>query len=319
MLRVLALVLVAIVPVLPACNGRSAGTVAAPEAEAPSSAATADAAPSAAVASASAAPTPPVHHRGIAGLFFRAALEADLTDDEKSALDKLEEPLRSDPGQPRHEINAFHADLVASMKAGRLDNAKIQADLAAINKASAGREENQAAALSGLHDALTPEQRKTVVDAIRAMQAAHDRPPASPSAASATDAATRRLERMRLQLGLDDDQQRQVFAVLTRGVAPSPAAIQARFEAGRKQIEAVLAAFEKDAPLDAKKLDLAPAKKLSEPMERQAKYIGQLLSILRPEQRDRLAGLMEHPRVDHGHGAGETIVEPLELGDGRGH
>jgi Spy/CpxP family protein refolding chaperone len=316
MLRVLAPVLVASVPVLLACNGRSAGTVAAPEAEAPSSAVTADAAPSGAVASASAAPTPPVHHRGIAGLFFRAALDADLTDDQKSALDKLEEPLRSD-SVPHHEINAFHADLVASTKAGRLDNAKIQADLAAINKASAAREDSQAAALSGLHDALTPEQRKTVVDAIRTMQAAHDRPPTSPSAASATDAATRRLERMRLQLGLDDDQQRQVFAVLTRGVA-SPAAIQARFEAGRKQVEAVVAAFEKDAPLDAKKLDLAPVKKTSEPMERQAKYIGQLLSILRPEQRDRLAGLMEHPRVDHGHGAGETIVEPLELGDGRG-
>jgi Spy/CpxP family protein refolding chaperone len=316
MLRVLAPVLVASVPVLLACNGRSAGTVAAPEAEAPSSSVTADAAPSAAVASASAAPTPPVHHRGIAGLFFRAALEADLTDDQKSALDKLEEPLRSD-SVPHHEINAFHVDLVASTKAGRLDNAKIQADLAAVNKASAAREDNQAAALSGLHDALTPEQRKTVVDAIRTMQAAHDRPPTSPSAATATDAATRRLERMRLQLGLDDDQQRQVFAVLTRGVA-SPAAIQARFEAGRKQVEAVVAAFEKDTPLDAKKLDLAPMKKTSEPMERQAKYIGQLLSILRPEQRDRLAGLMEHPRVDHGHGAGETIVEPLELGDGRG-
>ena len=317
MLRVLALVVVTSVPVLLACNGRRAGTVAAPEAEAPSSAVTADAAPSAAVASASAAPTPPVHHRGIAGLFFRAALEADLTDDEKSALDKLEEPLRNDP-VPRHEINAFHADLVASTKAGRLDNAKIQADVAAINKAYAAREDSQAAALSGLHDALTPEQRKTVVDSLRAMQAAHDRPPPSPSAASATDAATRRLERMRLQLGLDADQQRQVFAVLTRGEAPSPAATQVRFEAGRKQIEAVLAAFEKDAPLDAKKLDLAPAKKPSEPMERQAKYIGQLLSILRPEQRDRLAGLMEHPRVDHGHGASDLIVEPLELGDGRG-
>ena len=300
-----------------ACNGRNAATVAALEAAAPSSSAAAD--PSAAAsadASVSAAPVPPVHHRGIAGQFFRAALEADLTDEEKTAVDKLEEPLRNDPG-PRREFAAFHADLVLAAKAGRLDTAKLQADEAAVNKAYVAREEEQTTSLAGLHDALTPEQRKAVVDALRAMQAAHEHPP---SVSGVTEAATtRRLEHMKMQLGLDADQQRQVAAVLARADAPTPAAVQARFEASKKQMEVALTAFEREA-FDAKKVDLSPfpGRKPSEPLERQARYIGQLLPILRSEQRDRLAALMDHPRVDHGHGAGDSIVEPLEPTDSRG-
>jgi Spy/CpxP family protein refolding chaperone len=249
-------------------------------------------------------------------MFFRAALEADLTDDEKTALDKLEEPIRNDPG-PHHDAAAFHADLVASTKAGRIENSKLQADEAAFNKGAVAREAEQATALSGLHDALTPEQRKAVVDALRAMQAAHEHPP-STNPSAATDAATRRLERMRVQLNLDADQQKEVGFILARGDAPTPAAVQARFDAGKKQMEAILTAFEKDT-FDAKKLDLtsSPGRKPSEPLERQVKYIGQLLPILRPEQRDRFATMMEHPRVDHGHGPSDSIAEPLEWAGGR--
>ncbi len=309
-------VLTALVPL--ACNGRNAGTAVAVEAEAPSSSvATVDSSPSASASVAASPAPPPVHHRGIAGLFFRAALDGDLADDEKATLDKLEEPLRNDPG-PHHESAAFHGDLVASTKAGRIDAAKLQTDEAALNKAYASREDDQATALRGLHDALSPERRKAVVDAIRAMQAAHDRPPASLSAAGATEAVVRRVDRMKTQLGLDADQQQQVSALLLRD-QPSPAAIQARFEANKKQMDALLTAFEKDA-FDAKKVDLAPfpGRKPSDGMERQAKYIGQLLPILRPEQRERLATMMDHPH-EHGHGPMDSIAEPLDPSEGRGH
>ena len=94
---------------------------------------------------------------------------------------------------------------------------------------------------------------------------------------------------MKAQLVLDEDQQKQVAAVLARD-APTPAAIQAHFDAVKKQTEAIASAFEKDT-FDAKKVDLSPApgKKPTDGIDRQVKYVGQLLPILTAGQRDRFA------------------------------
>jgi Spy/CpxP family protein refolding chaperone len=242
-------------------------------------------------------------------MFFKAALDTDLSDDAKAGLDKLEEPVRGDT-VPRHEMAAVHADLVASIKAGKVDTAKIQADEAAVTKAFAEHEADEATALGQLHDALSPPQRKAVTDAVRAAEAVHDRPPPSADA-GAPDFVARRLERMKSQLVLDEDQQKQVGAVLARDV-PSPGAMQAHYEAGKKQFEALLAAFEKDT-FDPKKVDLSstPGRKPTEPIDRQVKYVSQLLPILTAGQRDRFALLIEHPRPDRGRA---DITEPPEFG-----
>jgi Spy/CpxP family protein refolding chaperone len=291
-----------------ACNGHgSAATTAEPEAAAPVAVEAPDA-PSAA-APASAMVPPPVHHRGLVGMFFRAAEEGELTDDEKAAADKLEEPLRNEVG-PRHEMAAFHSDLVASIKAGKMDAPKLQADTAALSKAFTARDDEQVTALAGLHDALTPAQRKAVTDSIRAAQAAHERPAPAADASAAASAAevAHRLERMKAQLVLDSDQQKQVAALLARET-PSSSTAQGRMDAAKKQLEAVLTAFEKDT-FDPKKVDLSstPGKKPTEALDRQVKYIGDLLPILTPGQRDRFAVLM-----DRGHERGmrgESLAEP---------
>ena len=98
---------------------------------------------------------------------------------------------------------------------------------------------------------------------------------------------------MKSQLVLDQDQQKQVAAVLARS-APTPAAIQAHVDTLKKQTETVATAFESDT-FDPKKLDLSPApgKKVTDPFDREIKYIGQLLPILTPGQRDRFASLMD--------------------------
>jgi Spy/CpxP family protein refolding chaperone len=300
-----------------ACNGHNAATGAsdAESEAAPLASATEIAPPEAsslasAAASASGAPSAPApHHRGLVGMFFRAALDAGLTDETKASIAKLEDPLREDTGA-RHEMNAIHGDLIESLKEGKMETGKLQADEVAFAKASGTLLDEQAAALSGLHDALTPDQRKTVADAVRAAQAAHERPP-STSDAGANDAAARRLAHMKSQLVLDEDQQRQVGAILARETLP-PSALQARFEASKKQVEAAAAAFEKDA-FDAKKLDLSnvPGKKPTDAVDRQIKYITAILPVLTAGQRDRLALLMEHPRG--GAGRGESIGDPIDM------
>jgi Spy/CpxP family protein refolding chaperone len=300
-----------------ACNARGTSTAApadaepeatAPVVEVPDAAAGAD-------ASASASPAiPPMHRRGLVGMFFRAAHDTDLTDDQKTAIAKLEEPFQGEP-PPRREMTALHTDLVASVKEGKIDTAKLAADEAAVAKMLSSREEEQATALSGLHDALTPAQRGAVADAVRA---ARERPlpPAPPPGAA--DWATRRLEHMKSQLVLDQDQQKQVAAVLARE-APTPATVQAHHEAVKKQTEAVARAFESDT-FDAKKIDLsaAPGRKSTEGFDRQIKYVCSMVPILTPGQRDRFAALMEHPQQRSGAARGDSITEAPDPAGGGG-
>lgn len=282
-----------------------------PAASAPTAADSASA-PASAVASVSAPVPPPAHHRGFVGAFFKAALETDVTDEEKAAIAKIEEPLHNE-GASRHELTALHLDIVSSIKAGKMEGGKLQADEAAVGKAFEAREETEGAALAQLHDTLTPPQRKAVADAVRAAHEAHERP-AGPDG-GASEWATRRAERMKAQLVLDEDQEKQVAALLARET-PSPAAVQARAEASKKQVEAVTAAFEKDV-FDPKKADLSsmPGRKPTEPFDRQVKYLTQLLPILTPGQRDRLALLAEHPR-ERMHA--DSLLDPPEFGGGFG-
>ncbi len=297
-----------------ACNGRSAATAGGPDSaveaavsviEAPDSAASAD-------ASAAAAAPPTLRLRGLVGMFFRAAHDADLSEDQKATIAKLEEPFQGDSGSHR-EISTLHADLVASVKDGKIDSAKIAADEAAVAKMMSAREDEQATALAGLHDALTPAQRGAVADAVRT---AHGRSPPAGAAAGAADWATHRLDHMKAQLVLDPDQLKEMATVLAH-YAPTPATIQAHTDATKKQTEAFAAAFERDT-FDAKKLDFstAPGKKPTDGIDRQIKYVGQLLPILTAGQRDRFAALMDHPRDRMGHG--DSITEAPEPGGGQG-
>ncbi len=229
----LAVLVPAVAASVVACKGHDAAVVADAAPAAPPSAAIES--PSAsAVASASAAPAPPVvHHRGLVGMFFKAALEGDVTDDERDAIAKIEEPLRAEPNS-RRELVAVHTDIIASIKAGKIDNAKLQADATAVAHTFEARQEQEAAALGQLHDALTPPQRKAVADAVRA---AHEgnRESSRFDGGMPPDWAAHRVERMKAQLVLDEDQEKQVAALIARD-APSPAAVQARIEAGKKQI-----------------------------------------------------------------------------------
>ena len=121
-----------------------------------------------------------MHFRGLVGAFLRAAQDSDLSDDQKTAIAKLEEPLQNDAASHR-EMSALHADLVASVKDGKIDAAKIATDEAAVAKVLSAREEEQATALAALHDLLTPAQRGLLVaDARFAPFAGGPRPPRLP-------------------------------------------------------------------------------------------------------------------------------------------
>jgi Spy/CpxP family protein refolding chaperone len=233
---------------------------------------------------------------------LRAARSTDLTESATAGIDLLERQLRAgvDGVDARREYEAFHVDLVASVRAGRLDTARLHADEAAFERAEFALRERQIGAIRQLHDVLNPVQRQRTADAIRAsMRSSYEHlPPLSPAAGDggAPDRAARRLQQMRVQLGLDDEQGRQLGLLLSRRDAPPHAAAEGREGSGgaaKRQMDSLLLEFEKDefVPRD---VDLSPVGR--NPMNSMAKevtFIEQLLNILSSDQTVKLADLME--------------------------
>jgi Spy/CpxP family protein refolding chaperone len=275
-------------------------------ASAPQPQASAATAPSASTAAADAGGPMIGRHAGAAGMLIRSSLDlAGLTDVQKDTIGKLGASLDSD--DVRNANKTFRTDLVAGVRAGKVDTTKTQPDEAAVDKAVAAAQQKQADAINGLHAALAGDLRKALTAAVRTKQAAHEeKMPPMASDAGAADWQKRRVDRMTREFALDDAQQKQVTALVAKGDAPTPATMQSWHDDMKKKMEALLTAFEQDT-FDAKKLDLAraPGKKAPhDALDKQVTFVTGMLGILRPEQRDKLAASLERPRTSGGPPAG---------------
>ncbi len=286
-------------------GGAASATATVPaSASAPQPQASVATAPSAS-ASAAAATAAFGRRAGLAGMMLRSSMDlSGVTDAQKDTITKLGTSLDSDDGT-RDAFKAFHADLVAGVKAGKVDTAKMQADEAAIDKIIAAGQAKQADALDGLHAALTADQRKALTAAVRARQAAREEkmPPMPPPGDAGTpDWQKRRVDRLTRELALDDGQQKQVTALVAKNAPASPGTWQTRRDEMKKKSEAILAAFEQDA-FDAKKQDLSmgpPGGKPHEMFDKQVALVSGLLPILKQDQRDKLAASMDRPHGPEG-------------------
>jgi len=293
-----------------------------PEADAASTATTASVAPQssspAASASASAglgdggahARIVPRGHGPGAMLFVAAQRLPDLKDEQKAKIDTAQKRAH-DPSDTsardamRTAGKEVHSELIVGVKAGKIDTAKLDAKYAAVEKALRALHENEAEALTSLHAALEPAQRKAVVAEVRAKQSAREERMAKRADRDHADAGAdggakvnhgkRRLDRLTRDLALDAEQEKKVAAIAPKD---EPKGGPDRAEA-KKRLEALLTAFEKDS-FDAKKLDAFDAKKARAPMEDDTKLLAQLVPILKPEQREKLASKMEHGGGPHG-------------------
>ncbi|HQP36930.1 MAG TPA: hypothetical protein PLI95_17220 [Polyangiaceae bacterium] len=262
------------------------------------------------------------HEGGGAMMLLRMAREIELREAQKVAVEDIQKSLRTDDAPPGGDFKAIHAVMVAGVRAGKIDNAKLDALRAEAEKAAEARRDKENGALQRLHAALDAAQRKALVAAVRAKQTERKergpRPmrggPPAPSASGAAPSASapaaapppagsapamtpvewqkRRLEKLTKDLGLDADQQKKVDALLAKA-APKPPEMNAAREEQKKRAEALLAAFEQDV-FDAKKLEqpTPPAKK-DGAMSLHTQLLNDLLPILKPEQREKLAASME--------------------------
>ena len=236
--------------------------------------------------------------RGTAGLFLTAAREAKPTDEQKTKLDAIAKDL-ADEAPPKHgaEGQQAHEDLVAGIKAGKIDEAKMQTHYAAMEKTAQSRLSEETAALGKLHAALTPEQRKTVAADVKARLAKRDEHMKKRGEAEDKEREAgrvkKRVERMTKDLGLDADQAKKVEAVIAKHGNKDAG------EGHTKMLVAAADAFEKDT-LDPKKLEAftGGAKEAKARVQDDVKLYGELLAIVKPEQREKLAAQIER----RGHG-----------------
>lgn len=242
------------------------------------------------------------HHFRAGGphaVFFRAAHAQNLSDAQKAKLEEIAKGLKGDDASPRDELAKLHDALIAGVKAGKIDQAKVDAAQAEVEKAMKARREKDAEALNALHATLDGPQRKAVAAHVRDRMAKQ-----AEKAGKWKDKAPKvegkgpgafMLKRMTDDLGLDDAQQKKVEALLPKGDAKPPFDP----EAMKKRFDDMLTAFEGDA-FDAKKLEGfegggpgAAGKKPHGFMD--AKFLSELLPILKPEQREKLAANMAKP------------------------
>jgi Spy/CpxP family protein refolding chaperone len=255
---------------------------------------------------------PRMHARrgaGIAGMLLHAAHDLDLKDAQKATLEKLAEELHG--AGPRKELKELHTSLIAEVKAGKIDTAKLSASYDAIDKAVADRHDKEIEVLNGLYAALDPAQRKALVAAVKAKQAAREAHMAEREKKGEGDWSKRRLEHLTKELDLDAAEQKSVGALLEKGDKPMAAAMATHREEAKKRMDAVLTAFEGEG-FDAKKIELAgPGKKLRERLEHHVQFLSQLLPLLKPEQREKLAASMEkHTAVRSPDGAQHDDEQP---------
>jgi len=107
---------------------------------------------------------------GSCGKLVKTALEVlDLTEEQRLALEGLRQSRLEGMGDgPRDDRAAFHEALVKALETGKIDRAALEAKIASKDKLSEQKLAERNARLAKLHATLTPEQRKTLVDAVRA-------------------------------------------------------------------------------------------------------------------------------------------------------
>jgi Spy/CpxP family protein refolding chaperone len=294
-------------------NGSSESSSATTAASAPSAKATSTSPAAASAPASSAAPSASAsaeapkpghahHPGGPLGTLLEAASALPLKPAQKATVEGLQKELQHEPG-PSADVKSFHTALVAGVRAGKIDMTKLVPLQAAFEKDIAARHEKEAAGLSALYTALEAPQRKALVAAVRAKQAEHE---AHHKAQQATppkpgEWAKRKVERMTKELDLDATQQKAVEALLAKDENAKPGAAEAKHAEMKKQMDALLTAFEGEK-FDAKKLELGPpaGKKGPDPLTQRAQFLSLLLPILKPAQREKLAASMEKPHGEHG-------------------
>ncbi len=234
------------------------------------------------------------HHGGFVGFIVASIETIGVSPEQQAAVDKIQADFKLKVEPVRAANGAMMLALADGVAAGALDQAKLDAALAAVTAAAGSVHGASADALNALHNALTPEQRQALVDKIDAHWSIWKD---SNAGDQATDNARPEghIARLAQEIGLTNEQVDKTRAAL----AALPPASRGPFDpaAAEAHVKAFSAAFV--APqFDARTLTTAdPANKgiASWGATRMVHFYQALTPVLTPEQRAKVAAtLREH-------------------------
>ncbi|MEP7049879.1 MAG: Spy/CpxP family protein refolding chaperone [Pseudomonadota bacterium] len=114
--------------------------------------------------------TPKPHHMGHHGMLelFSIGLDAlELTPEQKTTVDALKVDMAKHAEAPKEPREKLEADVIAGVSAGKIDHAKTDADIKAMSAAVAATQPAMQEDMNRLYKALTPEQRKKLIETMR--------------------------------------------------------------------------------------------------------------------------------------------------------
>ncbi|MFO0761848.1 MAG: Spy/CpxP family protein refolding chaperone, partial [Byssovorax sp.] len=114
---------------------------------------------------------------GPEALFVTALHELDLSDAQKTTIQAAMDKARPKPPAEPGKIDAGRAEigkaLADGVRAGKIDEAAVKAKAGAHEKEMEAHRADLASAIATLHDTLTKDQRKALVDAVEKRMAEH--------------------------------------------------------------------------------------------------------------------------------------------------
>jgi len=322
---------------LAACGSGELPPAVAPEPAAPTTASSASAPPPApvptavaepapnAAAEAPPAPKPKFDHRHPAVALFLGSLDSlELTAEQKPTIAGIKADFAKHSETAKEPREKLQADVAAGVSAGKLDQAKVDADIRAMSAAAAAAQTALQDDMNRLHQALTPEQRKKLIETAHAKgkemhehgmamrehgkggEHEHEHGgkggdhehggPGDPHEHGGKGMWEGPLAKLGEELSLTPEQAAKLRTKVEALVKAQQATMKTKMAATEKHFAAVGSAFESDK-FDAKKAGVgAPAPDLvSSIASERVQFVQAVLSVLTPEQRPKfLAHIQAH-------------------------
>jgi len=275
------------------------------------------------------APKPHHGHHGMLELFSIGLDALDLSPEQKTAIDAVKADIAARGEGPKEQREKLETDVIAGVNAGKIDHAKTDADIKAMAAAVAATEPAMQEDMNRLYKALTPEQRKKLIEIMRekgkemhegmehgAMghgATDHDAPhvavkdngntgPGAPMHEHEHEnkgamehehegmGPEGMLGKLTDELGLTPEQKDKLRMKLSAQMESQHAAMKTKMTTIMKHMDAVGTAFEGDK-FDAKKAGVGTdAPDMVKAMaSAKVQFVETVLSVLKPEQRSKFA------------------------------
>jgi Spy/CpxP family protein refolding chaperone len=237
------------------------------------------------------------HHHGGVTMFISMAIDTlGLDAAKKAQVEKIQTDLHTKMAPARdaeHDLLSTIADGVA---AGKIDTAKVDAGVAKLATASAAIHTNTTDALTQLHDALSPIERATLVDKVKAHWDVWRKVNADEKAGSKEKGS--HLAKLTEVLSLTPDQVDKITAALSTETPVTPQTDPKAVDAHIQAFSTAFVADKFDPKAIAPSATAAAGHVARHGGARLARFYEAITPVLTPEQRTKLAAHLRERLTD---------------------